>query len=210
MALGVVDRDVRRPLAAVERELVEADRQRPAGLLRLAADRLGHFVNRPLIQLDRRQAEPRIAKREPQCLDRVAGAVHGDRMIVRIDRLDVIGECPNAFGAEVELQVVLLAQVPLQGQVVAEAGDHLAVVQLSLGAQLAVVELALVGLLGLVEHEVQKDSQPLGVVEDDFPLPQLGDVEVQVVVRRCSPCGSIGPIQGQTSLPSPPTFIVRK
>src|SRR3990172_3668727 len=34
----------------------------PAGLGRFAAQRLGHLVNRPLIQLNRRQRKPLVAK----------------------------------------------------------------------------------------------------------------------------------------------------
>ena len=158
MSLGIVDGYMRCPLAAIEREFVQADRQWTARGLRLATNGLGYFMYRPLVQLDRRHREAGIAKSEPQLLDGIAGAVNRDRMIVWVDGAHVVREGPNSIGAEVKLQVVLLAQIPLQSHMMAEAGDHFAVEELSFGAQLTVVQLAFVGFLRLVEDEVEKDA----------------------------------------------------
>ena len=187
MARGVVDGYVGGPLTAIERELVETHRQRSAGLPSRTANRLSDFVNRPLVQLHRRQAEPRVAEGKAKCFDRIAGAVHRDRMIVRIDRPDVVGKSAQPLGAEVEIQVVLLAQIPLERQVMAESGYHFAVVELPLGAELAVVQLALVGRLGLVEHEMQEDPQSLRVAENGLPLAELRNVEMAIVVVLATP-----------------------
>ena len=101
--LGIVDRNMRRPLPPIERELVQADRQRSAGRSGLATNCLGHLMNRPVIQLNRCHAEARIAESESQFLDGIARAVHRDRMIVGIDGADVIGKLTNPLGAEIEL-----------------------------------------------------------------------------------------------------------
>ena len=98
MPFGVVNRNVRRPLPPIERELVKAYRQRTAGQSGLLAKRLGHLVNRAVIQLDRSQTESRIAKSESQFLDGIAGAVDRDRMVVGIDSADVIGKLTNPLG----------------------------------------------------------------------------------------------------------------
>ena len=82
---------------------------------------------------------------------------------------------------------------------VAEAGDQLAVVEPPLGPERAAVEQLVVLLL--LQHDVQQEAQRVHVREDDLPLVELAAVEAQ----RAS-----GAVQGQTSLPSPSTFIVRK
>ena len=147
---------MRCPLSAIERELIETHRQWSSGLLSLFANRLRHFVNRPLIQLDRSQAEPWVAKGKAKLFDRIAGAVDRDRMIVGVDRLNVVGKRANAIGAEVEIQVVFLAQIPLERQMMAEAGDHFAVIEFSFRPKLAVIHFALIGRFGLIEHEMQE------------------------------------------------------
>jgi len=84
-------------------------------------------------------------------------------MIVGIDCLDIVGKRPQPFGAEIEIQVVFLAQIPLQRQMMAKAGNDFAIVKLALGAKLAIVELLLVLRFGFVEDKVQKESLLLGM-----------------------------------------------
>ncbi len=71
--------------------------------------------------------------------------------------------------------VDLLAQVPVQGQVMPEPGDQLAVVELPLVAQVAAVQERFV--LGLLRLEVQVHAHAVGVGEDDVPLVQPRAVE---------------------------------
>ena len=64
---------------------------------------------------------------------------------------------------------------------VAEASDHLAVVELALDPQRAAVQPLLVGRLGLPQDQVELDAPALRVPEDLLPLVQAADVVVAVV-----------------------------
>ena len=205
----IVDRYVRLVRSLIDGELVHRGRQRPARLGRCLAHGFGNEVDPALIELDRGKVKARIAECERQRLQGVAGRMNRDGVVVRIDRADVAGEFAHPLGPQVQPDVVFFAEVPLQGRVVGEPRDQLAVIELPLDAKFAVVEFALVGLFALVEDEVQDDPLPLGVCKNLLPLAELADVVVQVVVGGGAiTIGRAGP--GQTSLPSPPIFIVRK
>ena len=90
---------------------------------------------------------------------------------------------------------VLLAQVPVEGQQVAEAGHELAAVEPPLDAErrrrpgasgigppASPVAEAVVVVLGLLHLEVEEEAQRLGVVQDDLPLVELRAVVVELVV----------------------------
>ena len=66
----------------------------------------------------------------------VGKGVDDDQMMVGIGVVDVLGHGPLLFG---RLRV-LLAQVPVQRELVAEAGDQLAAIQLPFDAQVAAVQ----------------------------------------------------------------------
>jgi hypothetical protein len=75
--------------------------------------------------------------------------------------------------------VDLLAEVPVQREVVTEAGDQFAVVQPALVAGIAAIEQQLVlGFLGL---EVEVHAHPVAVLEDDLPLVELRDIHPQAL-----------------------------
>ena len=73
-------------------------------------------MDRPLIQLHRRQPESCVAIGESKHFDWIARTVHRDRVIVRINGTNVVGKCADPFGPEVEVQVVFLTEVPFQRQ----------------------------------------------------------------------------------------------
>ncbi len=106
----------------------------------------------------------------------VALGLHGrvgvddNGMVVGVHGLDEGGE-RLALGIRVR---VLLAEVPLKGRAMAEAGDQLAVVDAPLDPQRAAVQ-QLVVLLFLM-HDVQHHTLPGHLVHDDAPLVQLEDV----------------------------------
>jgi len=92
MAVGIIDRDVRGVLTASEGEFIKTYRDRPVRCPCLSVDRFGHFVNRSLVQLNRRQIEPGITVRKSKLLNGITGAMHRDRMVVRVDRTNEIGK----------------------------------------------------------------------------------------------------------------------
>src|SRR5687767_7407714 len=87
---------------------------------------------------------------------------------------------------------VLLAEIPVERELVAEAGDQLAQVEPALDAELAAIERRrhrtravaedVVVVLRLLEFEVEVEADSLRVIEHDAPLVQLRHVEVQRIV----------------------------
>ena len=61
-------------------------------------------------------------------------------MRIGIDGLNVGSELPYTVVSEVEANIVLLAQIPPQRQMVSESPSQLAIVKFALRSQLAVVE----------------------------------------------------------------------
>ncbi len=103
--------------------------------------------------------------------------VADDRMIVRVHVLYVSTE-GLTLGGRVG---VLFAEVPDQGEVMAEAGDEFAVVESSLRAEIAVVETLVV--LGLLADDVEHQAELVHVREDDLPLIELAAVESESLAR---------------------------
>ena len=103
--------------------------------------------------------------------------VDDDRAAVGVERVDVRRELAE-LGRRVR---VLLPEVPVEGEVVAEAGDELAVVQLPLGPERPAVERLVV--LRLLRLKVQEHPEAVGVREHDLPLGQLGDVVAEPGLR---------------------------
>ena len=155
------------------RLFVMKDRPRRAGGCRAHAQHDGFVVRCLHAALDRSRGEEARAD-QAGVSAQAAGVVRMDRdgVIVGVDAADVAGDRqPVGVG-----RVVLLAQVPDDGQMVAETRGHLPqieladVVQRGAAAQLLVV-------LGLLGDQVHGDAESLHVGKHDVPLGQLGDVD---------------------------------
>jgi hypothetical protein len=93
--------------------------------------------------------------------------MHDDQVAIRIVVVEVLRE-------RLALRVgvgVLLAEVPVQCQVMSEARDQFAIVQLPLIAQRAAVQVLVVLLL--LRLEVEVNAHPIKLAEHDLPLVQL-------------------------------------
>ena len=95
----------------------------------------------------------------------VGAVVNHDVVLIRVVCPEVVR--PGRFlrrGGVVDL----FAEIPIQSQVVAEARDQLAVVELSFYAQVALVQQQLI--LSLQRLEVQVHAELVCMFEDYFPL----------------------------------------
>ena len=71
---------------------------------------------------------------------------------------------------------ILLAQIPVQGQVMAKAGNQLTVIKLTLDPHLtSIQELVILGFLCL---EMKEHPQRVGMTEDHLPLVESGTVKM--------------------------------
>jgi hypothetical protein len=115
--------------------------------------------------------------------------VDDDVMVVGVESPDASGH-RHLLGGGLG---VLLAEVPVQREVVAEARDEFAAVESAFGAEFAAVErgrdLAVLALvaplivhLGLLHLEVQVEAPAGGVLEDDPPLVEFAAVVVEFFV----------------------------
>ncbi len=116
--------------------------------------------------------------------------VEDDEVVVGIGGAEVGGHVADFVGG----LGVFFADVPVEGEGVAEAGDHFAAVEFAFGAEGTTVEGGGDGagftlLAGSVvvhfvflEFEVEVEAAGGGVVEDDAPLVELGAVVVEFVI----------------------------
>ncbi len=173
--------------------LVVRDHPGPARARRLAPPLQHPLVRRVPVVLQRRPAEAR-GRPEERRVDEVLVAgvgVDHDRVVVGVELAQGRGHRPLLLGG----LRVLLAEVPVEGEEVGEAGDQLAVVEPPLHAHRSAVEglghaarrplvrQALVVVLRLLGLEVQEEAERLRVLEDDAPLVELRAV---VVERRAA------------------------
>ena len=107
----------------------------------------------------------------------VGAVVDHDVVSIWVVRPEVVGPGRLLLRGGV---VDFFAEIPVQGQVVAEACDQLAVVEFSLDAQIAFVQQQLV--LGFQRFEVQVHAELVGVLEDDLPLVEPRDIHSQTLV----------------------------
>ena len=137
-----------------------------------------HVVD--VIQIDLQRGAPvrrRLAHQRPVQTLPAPDVVDHDEVLVRIGRRDVLPEGFSLCGCV----VVLLADVPVEAQMMGEARDQLAVIELALGAELTGVHVP--GVLDLHELELHEDALPLHVLEDHLPLRELGDREARPIFR---------------------------
>src|SRR5687767_3835450 len=91
---------------------------------------------------------------------------------------------------------VFLAEIPIEREEIAEARDHFAEIKFSFAAESPAIESGGDGLsfafgteagivhFGFLELEMEIESALLGVIENDLPLVELGDVVVQFLFAR--------------------------
>ena len=108
--------------------------------------------------------------------------VDDDGVVVGVVGVEVVAH-GEALGGGLEVGFVVVgfplavffAEVPVEGGVVAEAGEEFAVVELALASGVALIEEGFV--FAFLGFEVEEEAFGGGVFEDDFPLGEARDVE---------------------------------